>query len=75
MSKKQLNGADVGALLQKVHGKCMSQGVRGDGLGDFADTVGFLALAHHRRPGNVLAWYISNPETQASRDVVEPMRK
>jgi hypothetical protein len=62
MSKKQLNGPDVGALLQKVHGKCMSQGVRGDGLGDFADTVGFLALALHRLPGNVLARYITGKE-------------
>jgi hypothetical protein len=62
MSKKQLNGADVGALLQKVHGKCMSQGVRGDGLGNFANPVGFLALALHRRPANVLARYITGKE-------------
>src|SRR5260370_2893090 len=59
MSKKQLNGADVGALLQKVNGKCMSQGVRGDGLGAVADPVGFLAIALHCGPANVLAWYIA----------------
>jgi hypothetical protein len=44
MSKKQLNGAEVGALLQEVNGKCMPQRVRGDGLGNFANTVGFSAL-------------------------------
>ena len=62
MSKKQLNGANVGALLQEVDSKGMSQGVRGDGLGDFANTVGFLALALHRLPGNVLARYIAGKE-------------
>jgi hypothetical protein len=59
MSKKQLNGAERRCLAPEGARKCMSPGVRGDGLGDFAYTVGFLALALHRRPGNVLAWYIS----------------
>ena len=50
MSKEQLNGADIGALLEEMDGKCVSQGVRGDGLGNLANPVGFLALVLHRSP-------------------------
>src|SRR5450759_266128 len=40
----------------------MSQGVRGDGLGNFANPVGFVALLLHRGPTNVLARHITGKE-------------
>ncbi len=62
MSKEQLNGADVGALLQEVHGEGVPHGMRGDRFANFANTVGFLALALHRGSGDVLVWPIARKE-------------
>src|SRR5260370_29839364 len=62
MSKKQLNGADVGALLQEVHGEGVPHGMRGDRFANFANTMGFLALSLHRGSGDVLVWPIARKE-------------
>ena len=34
MAEQKLNGADVGAGLQQVHGEGVAQGMRGEGLAD-----------------------------------------
>src|SRR5271157_2667412 len=62
MPQEQLNGADVGALLQEVDGEGVPQGMRGDGFGNFANTVGFLALQFNRTPADVLARHIAGKE-------------
>ena len=62
MSQEQLNGADVGALLQEVHGEGVPHGMRGDRFGNLAQTVGFLALALDCGPGDVLARHIAGKE-------------
>jgi len=36
MAEEQLNGADVGARFQKMHGKRVAQRMRGNGLGNTA---------------------------------------
>src|SRR6266700_3109237 len=45
-----------------MHGKCVPQGMGGDGLGNFANTVGFLALLLRRGPTNMPARYITGKE-------------
>jgi hypothetical protein len=59
MTEQQLNGTNVGALFQQVNGKSVSQAVRGDRLGNFANTVGLLALILDRVSCDVPAWEVS----------------
>ena len=37
MSKEQLNGADVGSVLQQVHGEGVPHGMRSDRFGNFVN--------------------------------------
>src|SRR6266567_7864786 len=43
MAEQQLNGTDVGARFKQVNGESVTQRMRCDGFGDFANAVGLLA--------------------------------
>ena len=55
MAEQELNGADVGASFQQVDRKGVTQRMGRDRFGNFADTVGLLALALNRAFCDVLA--------------------
>lgn len=62
MAEQELNSTDVGALLEKVNGKCVPQRMRRDGFGNLASGVGLLAFPLHRVPGDVPVWEIAGEE-------------
>jgi hypothetical protein len=62
MAEQELNSTDVGALLEKVNGKCVPQRMRRDGFGDFASDLGFLAFPFNCVPGDVPVWEIAGEE-------------
>ena len=62
MAEQELDSTDVGALLEKVNGKCVAQRMRRDGFGNLASGVGFLAFPLHRVPGDVPVWEIAEEE-------------
>ena len=59
MAEQELDSTDVGALLEKVNGKCVPQGMRRDGFGNLASGVGFLAFLLNCAPGDVPVWDIA----------------
>ena len=62
MAEQELDSTDVGALLEKVNGKCVAQRMRRDGFGNLASGVGFLPFPLHRVPGDVPVWEIAEEE-------------
>jgi hypothetical protein len=54
MSEQQLNGPNVGALLQEVDRKGMSQRVWRDRFGNFAGMLGLSTCVLNRVPGRIV---------------------
>jgi hypothetical protein len=62
MAEQELNRTDVGALLEKVNGKCVAQRMRRDRFGNLASGVGFLAFLLNCVTGDVPVWETAGKE-------------
>ena len=61
MAEQKLDSTDVGALLEKVNGKCVPQGMRRDGFGNLASGVPF-GIHAQLRSGDVPVREIAGEE-------------
>src|SRR5713101_3071540 len=59
MAEQQLDGAHVGALLEKMDCERVSHGMRCDRFGNFANAVGLFTCSFNRVPGDMPAWHVA----------------
>ena len=73
MAEQKLDNTDVGALLEKVNGKCV-RGMRHNRFWNLASSVS-LALMLHCVTGDVLAWQIAGEEPVLGSFEAPPVTK